>query len=124
MEVLDYFLLRHSILLNKFQTALPSRAMVSFRLPLQPRLGDTAHEEFPDHSGLSLQRGKASFNLLDRHLEFHGDVLRGVGVTLLRGLLLGRLDLGLEFSQEVRRDFAGFYGLCNSMQEPGLEVVH
>jgi len=56
---------------------------VRLPLPLQPRLRDPAHEQFPDHSRLSFQHGKPGLYFLRGHFKFHGDVPDGVGVALL-----------------------------------------
>jgi hypothetical protein len=90
-------------------------------LPLQPSLGDPAQECLPDYSRLRLQRGELGLYLLNRHREFHRNVLHRIGLTLLRGLLAGGLELGLKFGEEIRRDLAGLDGLGHTAEEPGLK---
>ncbi len=68
-------------------------------LPLQPRLRNLAHQEFPGNSRLSLQSCQRLFSTLRRDLQPLGDFLRRLGVTLLLGPLPGTRKLGVEFGE-------------------------
>ncbi len=53
-----------------------------------------------------------------------GNVMNSGNVALTLWPLPGRLDLGLEFRQRIRRAFPRRYSLGDPAEEPGLERLH